>query len=187
MRFKTLAAVVLSMPTAMAIAAEPSVQQQLEQLKSEIQYIRENYERSEPVDVIKPVTEFVSPSGEIFSTLPAGGVSPSDGSKLEERVTYRKMKFNRRESVSDKIDSAVNAAIDGHVTVGLELLGVYLNTVGAGDVVDATGQTRSANRGWSSAGVDLNFSGKPMRNTLIFVNLDAARDVYKRQAPDRGT
>lgn len=174
MRFKTLVAVALSMPAAMATAAEPSVQQQLEQLKSEIQYIRENYERSEPVDVIKPVTEFVSPSGEIFTTLPAGGVSPSDGSKLEERVTYRKMKFNRRESVSDKIDSAVNAAIDGHVTVGLELLGVYLNTVGAGDVVDATGQTRSANRGWGSAGVDLNFSGKPMRNTLIFVDLDAA-------------
>lgn len=151
-----------------------SVQEDLEALKAEIQYIKDNYERSEPVEVVKPVTEFVSKTGEIFSTLPAGGVSPSDGSRIEERITYRKAKFNRRVSVSEKIDSAIAAAMDGHVTVGLGILGQYQNIVGVGDVLDSTGTTRSANRGFGTAAVDFNLTGKPMRNTLMFVNFDAS-------------
>lgn len=157
-----------------ALRAEKSLQEQLDALNAEIKYIRDNYERSEPVEIVKPVTEFVSPSGEIFTTPQKDGVSPTDGSKLEERVTYRKMKFNRRESVNDKIDSAVSAAIDGHVVVGMELVGIYQNSLGVGDVIDATGQTRSGNRGWGTGGVNFNLSGKPMRNTLIFADFDAS-------------
>jgi len=154
--------------------AEPSLQQQIEELQKQVQYIKDNYERTEPVEIVKPVTEYVSPTGELFTSPQPGGVSPTDGSKLEERVSYRKLKFNRREAVGEKIDSAVNAAIDGHVVVGLELLGQYQNTLGAGDSVDATGVTRSANRGWGTGGVDVVLTGKPMRNTLMFVDLDAA-------------
>lgn len=150
------------------------VQEQLDKLKSELQYIKDNYERSEPVQIVKPVTEWVSPSGELFTSAQPGNVSPTDGSPLEERQTFRKIKFNRRESVSDKIDSAVNAAIDGRVAVGMELLGLYQNSVGAGDVVDPLGQTRSANRGVGAGGVNVNFTGKPMRNTLIFADFDAS-------------
>jgi hypothetical protein len=58
--------------------------------------------------------------------------------------------------------------------VGLELLGIYQNIIGAGDVVEADGQTRSANRGFGTGGVDVTFAGKPMRNTLMFLDLDAA-------------
>lgn len=156
------------------LKAEDSLQKQIEDLKAEIKYIKDNYERSEPVEIVKPVTEYVSPAGELFTEPQAGGVSPTDGSKLEERRSYRKIKFNRRESVNDKIDAAVRAAIDGHVTVGMELVGIYQNTIGAGEVIDGTGTTRSANRGWGGGGVNVNFSGKPMRNTLIFVDFDAA-------------
>lgn len=154
--------------------SDENLQKQVDDLKAEIKYIKDNYERSEPIEIVKPVTEYVSPSGELFSTPQKDGVSPTDGSKLEKRVTYRKLKFNRREAVGDKIDAAVNAAIDGHVIVGLELLGTYQSTVGAGDVIDSAGVTRSANRSLLGAGVDFNLSGKPMRNTLIFVNFDAA-------------
>ncbi len=157
-----------------ARADEKGLQEQVDDLKSEIKYIRDNYERTEPVEVVKPVTEYVSPSGELFTSPQAGNVSPSDGSKLEERVTYRKLKFNRREAVGEKIDAAIASAIDGHVIVGLELVGAYQNTIGAGDIVDATGATRSANRGAASSAVDFNLTGKPMRNTLMFVNFDAA-------------
>lgn len=171
---KTLPFLAVLMAAGGGVQAEASLQQQVDALKSELQYIRDNYERSEPVEIVKPVVEYVSPSGELFTEPQAGGVSPSDGSRLEERVSYRKIKFNRRESVNDKIDAAIGSAMDGRLTVGLELLGQYQNSLGAGDVMDATGQTRSANRGAASGGVDVLLTGRPMRNTLMFVDLDAA-------------
>jgi hypothetical protein len=147
------------------LSAEESVQKQLDDLKSQVDYIKQNYERTEPVDIIKQVTEWVSPSGEIFREKQPGDVSPKDGSKLSERTTYRMMKFSRREAVGDKIDAAVSSAINGHVIVGLELVGSYSNIIGAGAL---------SNRGAGAGSLDITFSGKPMRNTLIFVDLDAA-------------
>jgi hypothetical protein len=173
MRKRTMLALAL-LGLAVQSRAEASLQEQLDALKADINYIKTNYERTEPGESIKAVTEYVSPTGEIFREPQPGGVSPSDGSKLEERVTYRKLKFARRESVGDKIGEAVNSAINGHVIVGLEFTGTYLNTVGAGDYVDALGVTRSANRGRAEGALDINFSGKPMRNTVLFADLDAA-------------
>src|SRR5690349_20430721 len=94
------------------LRADESLQKQIDDLKSEIQYIKKNYEPSEPVEVIKQVTEYVSPSGELFTEPQKGGVSPTDGSKLEERTTYRKMKFSRRESVSEKVEAAISGAFE---------------------------------------------------------------------------
>lgn len=156
------------------LRAEDSLQKQVDDLKARVKYIQDNYERSEPVEIVKPVTEFVSPTGELFTTRQPGDVSPTDGSRLEERVSYRKMKFNRREAVGEKIDAAVSSAIDGHVIVGLELVGTYLNTVGAGDFLDPTGTTRNANTGSAMGSLDISLTGKPMRNTLMFVDLDGA-------------
>lgn len=154
--------------------AEQSLQQQIDALKEEIQYVKQNYERTEPGEVIKQVTEYVSPDGEIFSQAQKDALSSAEAAKLEERVTFRKLKFARREGVGEKIDAAVSSAINGHVIVGLELLGSYFNTVGAGDEVDATGATHSANRGHAEGALDITLAGKPMRNTLLFVDLDGA-------------
>lgn len=171
---KTLPVLALLLAAGGGARAEASVQQQLDELKAQVDYITQNYERTEPIGVIKKVTEYVSPGGEIFTEPQKGGVSPTDGSKLEKRVTYRELKFSRRESVDDKIEAAIDSAINGHVIVGLEMVGSYFNTVGAGDVVDALGQTRSANRGHAEGAIDLNFSAKPMRNTVMFADLDLA-------------
>lgn len=154
-------------------AAAADLQKQIDQLRDELNLIRHTYEPTEPVEVIKQVTEWVSPSGELFTVRQKNDVSPTDGSKLSERVTYRKLKFSRREAVSEKIDSAVSSAINGHVVVGMEVVGVYQNIVGAGDVVDSSGSTHSANRGAGSGQLDITLSGKPMRNTLIFVDLNS--------------
>lgn len=171
---KPFFAAVAALALAGGLSAEDSVQKQLDDLKAQVDYIKQNYERTEPAEVIKQVTQYVSPSGEIFTSPQPNGVSPTDGSKLEEQVTYRKLKFARRESVGDKIESAVSSAINGHVVVGLEMVGSYFNTVGNGDYVDALGQTRSANKGRTEGKIDLNFTGKPMRNTLMFADLDVA-------------
>ncbi len=164
----------LGLAMSQAAWAEESLQKQLSDLKEEVQYIRDNYERSEPVDIIKPVTEFISPDGEIISAEKKASLSVAEQASLEERVTYRKLKFNRRESVNDKIDSAINAAMDGHVVVGMELSAMYENALGRGDFVDGTGVTRSANLGMGSGGASFNLSGKPMRNTLLFADFDAS-------------
>jgi len=172
---KPLLAAATALALTGSLRADASLQQQLDDLKAQVDTIKQTYERTEPAEVVKQVTEYVSPSGEIFAEPQKDGVSPTDGSKLEERVTYRKLKFSRRESVAEKIDAAVGSAVNGHVIAGLELVGSYLNTVGNGDFVDANGQTHNANKGRLEGGkVDVLFSGKPMRNTIAFVDLDAA-------------
>jgi hypothetical protein len=157
-----------------ALRAEESLQKQVDDLRETVEYIRRNYEPAEPVEQIKQVSEWVSPSGELFTERQKGDVSPTDGSPLTERVTYRKMKFARRELVSEKIDAAIQGAVDGHVVVGINLVGVYQNLVGGGDVVDVAGQTRSANRGAGTGVVDVVFAGKPMRNTTLFVDFNTS-------------
>lgn len=155
------------------LAAE-DLQKQIDDLKAQVNYIKQNYEPSEPVEIIKQVTEYVSPSGELFTEAQKDGLSPTDGSKLEERVTYRKMKFSRRESASEKIVAAVTGAFDGRIAVGLNMVGVYQNIIGAGDAAaDNTGATHSANRGAGSGLIDITLGGKPMRNTILFVDLNA--------------
>jgi hypothetical protein len=153
-------------------AEEKSLQAQLDDLKAEVEMIKHTYEPAEPVEQIKQVTEWVSPTGELFTEPQKGGVSPTDGSPLTERVTYRKMKFSRRELVSEKIDAAINSSVNGHVVVGLSMVAVYQNVVGAGDTLDALGSTRSANKGAGSGQVDLSFAGKPMRDTVMFLDLN---------------
>jgi hypothetical protein len=154
-------------------AEEKSLQAQLDDLKAEVELIKHTYEPAEPVEQIKQVTEWVSPTGELFTEPQKGNVSPTDGTPLTERVTYRKMKFSRRELVSEKIDAAINSSVNGHLVVGLSMVGVYQNRVGAGDTLDALGSTRSANRGAGTGQVDLNFAGKPMRDTILFLDLNA--------------
>jgi hypothetical protein len=151
-----------------------TLQEQVDKLEAEIKYIRDNYQQSEPVEIVKPVTEYVSKDGEIFSAEQKEKLAADEQARLEERVTYRKIKFNRRESVNDKIDSAISAAMDGRVTVGMELSASYMNGLGKGDMIDNAGATRSANRGFGSAGANVNFSGKPMRNTIMFADFDAS-------------
>jgi len=43
--------------------AEASLQQQVDELRKQVDYLRQNYEPSEPEEFIKQVTEWVSPSG----------------------------------------------------------------------------------------------------------------------------
>ena len=156
-----------------AARAEESLQKQIDSLREDLEYIRHNYEPAEPVEQIKQVSEWVSASGELFTERQKGDVSPTDGTPLTERVTYRKMKFARRELVADKIAAAIQGAVDGHVVTGLNMVGVYQNIIGGGDTVDATGQTHSANRGAGTGIVDVLFAGKPMRDTILFVDLNA--------------
>ena len=171
---KLITSILVAMLALTGIArAEDSLQKQLDDLKDQVEYIRHNYEPAEPVEEIKQVTEWVSPYGELFTERQKGDVSPTDGSPLTERTTYRKMKFSRRDLVADKIAAAIQGTVDGHIVVGLNMVGVYQNFIGQGDMVDSHGVTRNANRGASTGTLDVTFAGKPMLNTVIFVDLNA--------------
>jgi len=60
-----------------AAAAAPDLQKQIDQLRDELNLIRHTYEPTEPVEVIKQVTEWVSPSGELFTVRQKNDVSPT--------------------------------------------------------------------------------------------------------------
>jgi hypothetical protein len=163
---------VLAMLVLAGLARAEDLQKQMDDLREQLQALKQSTQPAEPVEVIKQVTEWVSPTGELFTEPQKDNVSPTDGSPLTERLTYRKMKFSRRESVSEKIDAAVAGGIDGHVIVGLNMVAVYQNLVGKGNETDMNGVERSANHGAGSGQADVTLSGKPMRNTIVFVDFN---------------
>ena len=105
-------------------------------------------------------------------------MSPTDGSPLKPRVTYRKMKFFRREPVADKIDSAIASAEASRLALGMSMVGIFQNQVGMGpntSSVNFSGTTvTSGNRSAAQGSVDITLEGKPMLNTTMFVDLEGA-------------
>jgi hypothetical protein len=169
---KTLWAATAAFALAGSARAEASLQQQIDELRAQVQQLQVEKEPSEPVELIKAVTEWVSPSGELFTERQPNDVSPTDGSPLTERQTFRKMKFSRHVPVQDKIDAAIASSVNGHIILGLTFVGLYQNLVGQGDALDSSGSTHTANVGALTGSSDITLLGKPMRNTVMFLDMN---------------
>jgi hypothetical protein len=154
------------------VFGQDSLQRQIDDLKAQIQELRQTTEPAEPVEEIKQVTEWVSPSGELFTESQPGNVSPTDGSPLTPRITYRKMKFFRRAALADQISGGIQTAMASHLSVGMSMVGIFQNLVGNGENNKALGT--GGNRSAAQGSVDLTFLGTPMLNTTIFVDLEGA-------------
>jgi hypothetical protein len=169
---KTLFAAAAVFGLAAGARAEASLQEQIDELRAQVQKLQVEKEPSEPVELVKAVTEWVSPSGELFTEPQPNDVSPTDGSPLTERQTFRKLKFTRHQSAQEKIDASIAAAVNGHIILGLSFVGVYQNFAGRGAVLDNAGLTRSANIGALTGVSDITLLGKPMRDTVMFLDLN---------------
>lgn len=169
---KSVIAVAALLGLAAGARADASLQAQIDELRAQVQKLQVEKEPAEPIELIKAVTEWVSPSGELFTEPQPGDVSPTDGSPLTERQTFRKLKFARHQSAQEKIDAAIAAAVNGHIILGLSFVGVYQNFAGRGELLDNAGLTRSANVGALTGVSDLTLLGKPMRDTVMFLDLN---------------
>jgi hypothetical protein len=135
----------------------------VEQLRERIRVLEERLDRLEQVEVIKKTVEYVCPGGEILDQPPPGGRCPS-GERPQTRETVRKSTVARRESIAEKIESALQEAEAKKVTVGGAARGGVQQVINGRD-----GQ----NQLFGEGSVDLTLLYRPMVRTTLFVDLEA--------------
>jgi hypothetical protein len=111
----------------------------------------------EKVEVVKQVTEFVCPDGTLYD-------EPHDcpeGGNALERVSFRKLKFSRRESLAEKIASVVEQS--QRLKLGGSARGILQGVIGTDhdDQLLATGA------------LDLYFFTAPLPQSLLFIDIES--------------
>jgi hypothetical protein len=135
----------------------------VQQLLERIRVLEERLNRLEQVDVIKKTVEYVCPSGEILDQPPPNGRCP-EGSRPQIRETVRKSSIARRESIAEKIESALQDAEAKKVAVGGAARGGVQQVINGRD-----GQ----NKLFGEGSLDVTFLVRPMARTTLFVDLEA--------------
>ncbi len=151
----------LTVMTDVVYAADPP--DLVQQLLERIRVLEERLNRLEQVDVIKKTVEYVCPSGEILDQPPPNGRCP-EGSRPQIRETVRKSSIARRESIAEKIESALQDAEAKKVAIGGAARGGVQQVINGRD-----GQ----NKLFGEGSLDVTFLVRPMARTTLFVDLEA--------------
>ncbi|MGH8491274.1 MAG: hypothetical protein ACREXS_21030, partial [Gammaproteobacteria bacterium] len=131
-------------------------------LREELSELRSRTMPVEPVQEIKRITEWVCEHGHTFSAAPEGGRCPFDQTPVVSRLEYRKVKLDRRETVSEKVEVRLAEDARRGVAVGLSATGI---------VQQITGEGPDRLRGVGS--VDVTLLARPALETTFFVDLEA--------------
>src|SRR5262245_57354764 len=144
-----------------AVRAEDSPETQ--RLEERIRVLEERLNRLDRVDVIKKTVEYVCPGGEIFDQAPPGGRCP-DGSRPQVRDTVRKSTVARRESIAEKIETAIQDA---------DAKKVAINGSARGTLQQVANAEGGQNQLFGEGSFDLTLLYHPMVRTTLFVDLEA--------------
>jgi hypothetical protein len=143
--------------------AEAAETPDMERLLERIGALEERLDRLDRTDVIKKKVEYVCPGGEILDEPPPGGRCP-EGGRPQVRETVSKSTMLRRESISEKIESAIQDAEAKKVVIGGSARGI-LQQVTNGD--------KGQNDLFPSGAFDLTLLSQPMAYTTFFVDIEA--------------
>lgn len=135
----------------------------VEKLEDSVQDLSGRAALMDTAEEIRRVTEYVCPNGHGFETMSADGKCRICGLNLKERTHFKKFKFARRESVSERISTALEEEFKKRILVGASGTGVFQQILNDGE-----GRHSSA-----EGSLDLLFIGKPLAYTTFFVDLEA--------------
>lgn len=123
-------------------------------------------DRAHLIDIteeIRRVQEFVCKNGHVYSSDSGDGKCPLDGLKLKNRNRYKLYKFARRESISERISSAVEEEFENRIVIGASGTGVFQQ------VVNSDREEKS----FAEGSFDLFFISEPLLHTTFLIDLEA--------------
>jgi hypothetical protein len=141
---------------------ERKLRGEVQRLQEEVESLHARAMPVEPAEEIKRVTEWICERGHVFSTEPAGGRCPYDGTRVVSRAEYRKVKLARRQSLSEMLEARLDEEARRRVALGVSALGIVQAT--AGGVPQRV-------RGVGTVNVFL--TARPAFKTLFFADLEA--------------
>ena len=142
--------------------AAPDREESERTLNERVRALEERLDRLDRVETIKKVEEYLCPGGEIDDAPPPGGRC-LDGSVPEARVTFRKMPFSRRESLTEKIEAALQEAESKRVAIGGSARGILQQTL----------NSKEDDALFAEGSVDLFLLSRPMARSIFFVDLES--------------
>lgn len=146
---------------------EPVVSKRLEtrldKLEEAVQDLTGRAALMDTAEEIRKVTEYVCPNGHGFETMSEDGKCRICGLNLKEREHFKKFKFARRESISERISTALEEEFKKRILVGASGTGIFQQILNDGE-----GRHSSA-----EGSLDLLFIGKPLTYMTFFVDLEA--------------
>jgi hypothetical protein len=144
-----------------AIDTQESVD--MERILERLSDLEERLDRLDRTEVIQKKVEYVCPGGEILDEPPPGGRCP-DGGRPQARETVSKSTMLRRESIAEKIESAIQDAEGKKLALGGSARGIAQQVL--------NGRSGEDNL-YGSGALDLTFLAQPMAGTTFFANLEA--------------
>lgn len=139
------------------------IEARVEKLEDSVQDLSGRAALMDMAEEIRRVTEYVCPNGHGFETMSEDGKCHICGLNLKERTHFKKFKFARRESISDKISTALDEEFKKRILVGASGTGIFQQILN-----DSEGRHSSA-----EGSLDLLFIGKPLTYMTFFVDLEA--------------
>ena len=139
------------------------LENRLEKLEEAVQDLTGRAALMDTAEEIRKVTEYVCPNGHGFETMSEDGKCRICGLNLKEREHFKKFKFARRESISERISTALEEEFKKRILVGASGTGVFQQILNDGE-----GRHSSA-----EGSLDLLFIGKPLTYMTFFVDLEA--------------
>lgn len=139
------------------------LENRLEKLEEAAQDLTGRADLMDTAEEIRKVTEYVCPNGHGFETMSEDWKCRICGLNLKERTHFKKFKFARRESISDKISTALEEEFKKRILVGASGTGIFQQILNDGE-----GRHSSA-----QGSLDLLFIGKPLTYMTFFVDLEA--------------
>ncbi|MEK7776549.1 MAG: hypothetical protein AAB331_04145, partial [Planctomycetota bacterium] len=139
------------------------LESRMEKLEETVQDLTGRAALMDTAEEIRKVTEYVCPNGHGLETLGEDGKCSICGLKLKESTHFKKFKFARRESISERISTALDEEFKKRILVGASGTGIFQQILNDGE------NRRSA----VTSSLDLFFIGKPLTNMTFFVDLEA--------------
>lgn len=143
------------------------VQQRLktrvDELEEAVQGLTNKVSIMDTVEEIRKVTEYVCPKGHCFETKTEDGKCSICGLQLKETTNFKKFKFARRKSISERIATALEEEFKKRILLGASGTGIFQQILN-------DGKSRSSS---AEGSLDLLFIGRPLANMMFFVDLEA--------------
>ncbi len=142
---------------------DDSVHAQIAELRESVYGLQDRATLMDMTEEIRRVQEFVCTEGHVYSVESIDGKCPIDGKKLKNRNRYKLYKFARRESISERISSAVEEEMARNIIIGASATGVVQQLVSS-DEKEST---------FAEGSFDLLFISQPLLHTTFFIDLES--------------
>ncbi|MBO1224564.1 MAG: carbohydrate porin [Candidatus Scalindua sediminis] len=150
---------------------EGRVDKRIKRLEDVVYELKDRAALMDMTEEIRRVQEYVCRNGHVFSVMSEDKKCPICGLKQKARSRFKLQKFARRESISERIATAVEEEFERRVIIGASGTGIFQQLISS----DRQGKSRDkrGKKSFAEGSFDLLFIAKPLLYTTFFMDLES--------------